>query len=81
MHFQLNSEPRRHKRAARKSVSISTLPELKNIIINETLDKELEAIDIDPIPVDALMDLGLSFYGVPPLELSLATIQPEENDQ
>jgi hypothetical protein len=81
MHFQLNSEPRRHKRAARKSVSISTLPELKNIIINETLDKELEAIDIDPIPADALMDLGLSFCGVPPLELSLATIQPEENDQ
>jgi hypothetical protein len=62
-------------------VSISSLPELKNIIINKALDKELEAVDIDPIPVDALVDLGLSFCGAPPMELSLATIQPEESDQ
>jgi hypothetical protein len=62
-------------------VSISTLPDLKNFIINKALDKELEAVYIDPIPTDTLVELGLSFCGVPPMELSLATIQPEESDQ
>lgn len=55
-----------------KPTRLSTIEDLKG------LEDELDAVDVEPIQAVTLQDLGISFCGVPPMELSLATLQPEE---
>lgn len=74
-HVQLDNEPRRKKGANRKFVSFSTVAELKNAIISRSLEEDMDEVVIDAIPEAALVDLGNSFCGVPPVELSLASFQ------
>lgn len=79
-HIQLDNELRRNKGAAFKTVSISTVEDLKSAIINRSLDSDLEIEDVEPIQVITLVDFGTSFCGIPPLELADAglTQTPEE---
>jgi hypothetical protein len=68
--IQLDNEPRRKKGAAFKTVSISTVEDLKTAIINRTLDSDLEIEDVEPIQAITLVDFGTSFCGIPSLELA-----------
>jgi len=43
------------------------------------LDEDLEAADVEPIEAALLVDLGSSFCGVPPGELTLDVLQPGED--
>lgn len=76
VHIQLDNEPRKKKGEAKKSVSFSTVEDLKSAIINRSLDSDLEAEDIEPIQAITLVELGSSFYGIPPEELSIAMLNP-----
>ena len=69
-HFQLDREPRRKNGEAKKTVYISTVEDLNTAIINRSLDSEMVANEVEPIPIFTLIDLGVSFCGVPPGELT-----------
>lgn len=77
-HIQLDREPRRKKGEAKKTISFSTVEDLKTAIIGRSLDEDMEAEMIEPIDAIALVNLGSSFCGVPPEELTLATLDPAE---
>jgi hypothetical protein len=80
-HIQLDGEPRRRKGATKKSVSFSSVTDLKKAIVSSSLDEDLTEFEVAPIQASTLADLGTSFCGVPPSELSLATLLHEEEDQ
>jgi hypothetical protein len=79
--IQLDGEPRRRKGATKKSVSFSTVTDLKKAIIDSSLDDGLIEFEVAPIQAPTLVDLGISFCGVPPSELNLATLLHEGEDQ
>jgi hypothetical protein len=80
-HIQLDGEPRRRKGATKKSVSFSSITDLKKAIVSSSLDDALTEFQVAPIQASTLADLGTSFCGVPPAKLSLATLLHEEEDQ
>jgi len=81
-HIQLDNEPRRKKGAVNKTVSFSTVEDLKSAIINRSLDSDLDAEDIEPIQAVTLFNLGTSFCGIPPRScLMLASTKPLKSDQ
>jgi hypothetical protein len=71
---QLDNEPRRKKGAPNKSVSFSTVDDLKTAIISRSLEEVMEDIVVEPLQIASLVELGTSFCGVPPEELSEATL-------
>jgi hypothetical protein len=80
-HIQLDGEPRRRKGATNKSVSFSSVTDLKKAIVSSSLDEGLIEFEVAPIQAPTLVDLGISFCGVPPSELNLATLLHEGEDQ
>jgi hypothetical protein len=80
-HIQLDSEPRRRRGATKKSVSFSTVTDLKKAIVGSSLDEGPIEFEVAPIQAPTLVDLGVSFCGVPPSKLNLATLLHEEEDQ
>ena len=76
-HIQLDNEPRRKKGATQKSLSFSTVEELKTAIVIRKLDSEMEDVEVEKIQEDTLRDLGISFCGIPPEELSDAGFEPQ----
>jgi hypothetical protein len=80
-HIQLDNEPRRKKGASKKSMTFSSVDDLKKAIISSSLEESLAEFEVAPIPTPTLVELGHSFCGVPPTELSIATILHEEGDQ
>jgi hypothetical protein len=80
-HIQLDGEPRRRKGATKKSVSFSSVADLKKAIVSGSLDEDLTEFEVAPIQASTSADLGTSFCGVPPSELSLATLLQEVEDQ
>lgn len=80
LHIQLDKEPRRKKGEAKKYVSFSIVEDLKSAIINRSLDSDLEAEEIEPIQAYTLVDLGINFCGIPPEELTAATLNPASED-
>jgi hypothetical protein len=79
-HIQLNSEPRRKKGAAKKSVSISSVAVLKKAIVSRSLEDNIDEDEVAPIPAPILVELGQSFCGIPPMELNLATLSSEDEE-
>jgi hypothetical protein len=79
-HIQLDAEPRRRKGATKKSVSSSVI-DRKKAIVRSSLDEGLIEFEVAPIQAPTLIDLGISFCGVPPSELNLATLLHEGEDQ
>jgi hypothetical protein len=79
-HIQLNSEPRRKKGAAKKSVSISSVAVLKKAIVSRSLEDNIDEDEVAPIPAPILVELGQSFCGIPPVELNLATLSSEDEE-
>jgi hypothetical protein len=77
-HIQLNNEPRRKKGASKKSISISSVADLKKAIVSRSLEETLDVDEVAPIPAPLLIELGHSFCGIPPMEMSLATLTPED---
>jgi hypothetical protein len=80
-HIQLDGEPRRRKGATKKSVSFSSVADLKKAIVSCSLDDSLTEFEVAPIQASTLTELGTSFCGIPPAELSPATLLHEEEDQ
>lgn len=80
VHVFLNSEPRRKKGEAKKTVSISTVEDLEAAIVTRSLEAEMEEVEVEPIQACNLVELGTSFCGVPPMELSIATLLPDEEE-
>jgi hypothetical protein len=80
-HIQLDGEPRRRKGATKKSVSFSSVTDLKKAIVSRSLDEAHTEFEVAPIQASTLADFGTSFCGIPPSELSLATLLHEEEDQ
>jgi hypothetical protein len=80
-HIQLDGEPRRRKGATKKSVSFSSVANLKKAIVSSGLDDALTEFEVSPIQASTLANLGTSFCGVPPAELSPATLLHEEENQ
>jgi hypothetical protein len=73
-HIQLDNEPRIKKGARRKSISFSSVADLKKAIISSTLEDGLAEFEVAPVPASTLVDFDTSFRGAPPSELSLATL-------
>jgi hypothetical protein len=80
-HIQLDGEPRRRKCATKKSMSFSSVTDLKKGIIGSSLDEGPIEFEVAPIQAPTWVDLGISFCGVPPSELNLATLLHEGEDQ
>jgi hypothetical protein len=59
----------------------SSVADLKKAIVSSSLDDALTEFEVAPIKASTLADLGTSFCGVPPAELSPATLLHEEEDQ
>jgi hypothetical protein len=78
--YMLNSEPRKRKGEARKTVSVSTFADLKKAIVCRSLDEDMDIEEVDQIESPLLVEFGTSFCGVPPGEMTLATLQSEESD-
>lgn len=78
-HVQLDREPRRRKGESKKTVYFSTVEDLKAAIVSKSLDEDLEEVEmIEPIQAVTLVGLGNSFCGVPPEEMTLATLSQDE---
>lgn len=78
-HIQLDREPRRRKGEATKTVYYSSVEDLKSAIISRSLDEDLEeAEEIEPIQAVTLVELGTSFCGIPSVELTIATLNQDE---
>lgn len=73
-HIMLDREPRRKNGEAKKTISFSVVEDLKKAIISRSLDTNMEEADM----VEPGHKLGTSFCGVPPEELTLATLEPNE---
>jgi hypothetical protein len=80
-HFMLDKEPRRKNGEARKSVSFSIVEDLKKAIVSRSLDSEMKDAEfVEPIQAVTLISLGTSFCGVPPEELTLAMLNPSNEE-
>jgi hypothetical protein len=79
-HIQLDGEPRTRKGKTKKYVSFSTVTDLKKAIVGSSLYEGIIEFEVAPIQAPTLVDLGISFCGVPPLELNLATLLHEGED-
>jgi hypothetical protein len=78
-HVQLDNEPRKKPGEARKSVSFSTVEDLKTAIICRSLENDMEVESVDAIDSDVLQQLGISFCGIPPVEFDAeASHTPED---
>jgi hypothetical protein len=77
---QLDNEPRRKKGAPNKTVSFSTVDELKSAIVSRSLEEEMEDIVVESLQITTLVELGTSFCGVPPEELNEATLNQNNKD-
>jgi hypothetical protein len=80
-HIQLDGKPIRRKGKTKKSVSFSTITNLKKAIIGSSLDEGIIEFEVAPIQAPTLVDLGISFCGVAPSELNLRTLLHEGEDQ
>jgi len=80
VHVFLNSETRRKKGEAKKTVSISIVEDLKAAIVTRSLEAEMEEVEVEPIQACNLVELGTSFCGVPSMELSIDTLLPDEEE-
>jgi hypothetical protein len=80
-HIQLDGEPRRRKGATKKSVSFSSVADLKKAIVSRSLDDDLAEFEVAPIQASTLAELGSSFCGIPPAEVSPATLLHEDEEQ
>lgn len=76
-HVQLDNEPRKKKGATVKTVSISNVEDLKSAIICKNLETDMEEVELEPIQIPILVELGRSFCGIAPEQLNNATV--EEN--
>jgi hypothetical protein len=77
----LDKEPRRKNGEARKSVSFSIVEDLKKAIVSRSLDSEMKDAEfVEPIQAVTLISLGTSFCGVPPEELTLAMLNPSNEE-
>lgn len=52
----------------RQFATFSTVEELKNAITSGSLSADMETDDVDLIPAEALVSLGIELCGVPPEE-------------
>lgn len=86
-HVQLDNEPRRRR------LSFSKVEDLKKAIVlrnqNELIraaedqneaNEEKGQVEADPIPIHLIMDVGTKFYGVPPKEITLASLLEEHHN-
>jgi hypothetical protein len=73
-HIQLDGEPRRRKGATKKTVSFSSVADLKKAIVSRSLDDALTEFGVAPLQASTLVELGSSFCSIPPAELSPATL-------
>jgi hypothetical protein len=79
LHNQLDNEPRKKPGEARKSVSFSTVEDLKTAIICRSLENDMEVESVDAIDSNVLQQLGISFCGIPPVEFDAeASHTPED---
>uniref|UniRef100_K4A297 Uncharacterized protein n=1 Tax=Setaria italica TaxID=4555 RepID=K4A297_SETIT len=79
-HVQLDREPRRKPGAARKTVYLSTVEDLKSAIISQSLEYDPDVEYVEPIQADTLFLLGTSFCGIPPEELTDAGLHYAPED-
>lgn len=77
VHIRLDKEPRKNGEA-KKTVSFSSMEDLRAAIVTRNLEDDMEAIEVEPIQPVLLLELGSSFCGVPPKEMNLATLQEDE---
>jgi hypothetical protein len=80
-HIQLENEPRRKKGASKKSVTFSSVIDMKKAMVSCNLKESLAEFEVAPIQTPTLVDLGTSFCGVPPSQLNLTTMPHDEQDQ
>lgn len=80
MHVQLDSESRRKKEVPKKSISISTLSDLKKAIVSRSLENVLQDAEIEPIPISTLVELGNSFCDIATMELNNTTLSPKDEE-
>jgi hypothetical protein len=59
-------------------MTFSSIFDLKKAIVSCNLEESLAEFEVAPIQTSTLVDLGTSFCGVPPSELNLATMLPDE---
>lgn len=78
VHVQLEKEPRRKKGATRRTVTFSEVADLKKAIVSRSLEEDMEEAVVDAIPAAILVELGNSFCGIPPMELSLSYLQNQD---
>jgi hypothetical protein len=79
LHVHLDNEPRKKPGEARKSVSFSTVEDLKTAIICRSLDNDLEVENVDAIESNVIQQLGICFCGIPPVEFDAeASHTPED---
>lgn len=72
----------RKKGASVKSVSFSSVEDLKSAIVTRSMEvasDASEAVEVVPIEISTLVGLGNEFCGVPPMELNKTTLQPKED--
>jgi hypothetical protein len=62
-------------------VSFSSVADLKKAIVSCSLDDALVEFEVAPIHASTLAELGSSFYGIPPVEVSSATLLLEDEEQ
>jgi anti-sigma28 factor (negative regulator of flagellin synthesis) len=80
-HIQLENEPRKKRGDTRKIVNYSKVEELKADIITGKLEQpEAEDCEIEDINATLLVELGIGFCRVPPLELNSSTLQDSSED-
>jgi hypothetical protein len=48
--------------------------------VSRSLEDNIDEDEVAPIPAPILIELGQSFYGIPPVELNLATLTPEDEE-
>jgi hypothetical protein len=79
LHVHLDNEPRKKPGEARKSVSFSTVEDLKTAIICRSLDNDLEVENVDAIESNVIQQFGICFCGIPPVEFDAeASHTPED---
>lgn len=61
-----------------KSISVSTVEDLKKAVVTIVLDETMEEVEVQPIQIPTLVNLGNDFYGIPPLELNHSTFQADK---
>lgn len=80
VHIRPDNEPRRKKGASKKSVSFTTVEDLKTAIISSELEDIQDDEVVEPIQARVLADLGTSFCGIPPMEIEDAGLLQTPKD-